>query len=126
MIDATIGGTLNNKTPKVAQELFKETAMNNYQWYSSKAKPSEPTQVYDVDTIVVFAIQVEALSRKIDGLPMIQQLTQVMQCDLCGRGHVNQECQAIRAMARPTEHIDYLGNAPHPQNNPYNNTYNLG
>ena len=35
-----------------------------------------------------------------------------MQCDLCEGGHVNQECQVIKAMAKPTKHIDYMGNAP--------------
>ena len=43
MIYATVRDILNNKTPKVAQELSEEMAMNSYQWYSSKAKPNEPT-----------------------------------------------------------------------------------
>ena len=34
-----------------------------------------------------------------------------MQCDLCEGGHQSQECQAIKAMAKPIEHVDYLGNA---------------
>ena len=48
----------------------------------------------------------------------------MMQCDLCGGGHGNQECQAIKSLAMPTEHVDYIGNTSRPQNNPYYNTYN--
>ena len=44
---------------------------------------------------------------------------------MCRGGHVNQDCEAIKAMARPIEHGDYSGNTPH-QNNPHINTYNLG
>ena len=29
-------------------------------------------------------------------------------------------------MGIPNEHVDYMGNAHRPQNNPYSNTYNLG
>ena len=87
MIDATVRGTLNNKTPEVAQELSEEMAMNNCKWNSSQAKPSKPTNVYDVDTVTTLTIQVEALSKKkIDGLSFIKQPTQLMQCDLCGGG----------------------------------------
>ena len=64
MIDAGARGTLNNKIPKVAQELFKEMAMNSYQWCTNQAKPSKPTHVYDVDVVTTLAIHVEDLSRK--------------------------------------------------------------
>ena len=40
--------------------------------------------MYDIDAITVLAVQVEALSTKIDRLPIIKQLALVMQCDLCG------------------------------------------
>ena len=47
-----------------------------------------------------------------------------MHYDLCEGGHKNQECQAIKTLVMPSEHVDYIGNVPRPQNNLYNNTYN--
>ena len=35
-----------------------------------------------------------------------------MHSDLCGKGHKNQECQAIKSLSMPNEHVDYMGNAP--------------
>ena len=65
MIDTTTEGTLNNKTLEVIQELFKEMAMNSYQWINSWPKPSKLAHVYDVDVVTALAMQVEALSKKI-------------------------------------------------------------
>ena len=127
MIDAAAGGTLNNKTPEAAQELIEDMAMNNYQWHSNRAKPSKPAGIYEVDAVTALARQVETLSKKIDGLSVGHQPVQVLQCDMCNGGHVTDECQGLSAVARQTpEHVDYMGNAPRPQNNPYSNTYNPG
>ena len=49
-----------------------------------------------------------------------------MQCDLYGEGWGNQDYQAIKSLTMPNEHVDYMGNIPRLQNNPYNNTYNPG
>ena len=78
MIDITMGGTLNIKTPEVAMELFEEMTMNNYQWSSSRVKPSKSAHVYDVDTITALAMQVKTLSKKINGLLVTKQQTPVM------------------------------------------------
>ena len=82
--------------------------------------------MYDVDVITALVIQVEAMSKKIDRLLVVKQLAQVMQCDLYGVGYGNQECQAIKSLTMPSEHVDYVGNTSRPQNNPYSKTYNLG
>ena len=71
MIDSAVGGTLNSETPEAVQELFEEMVMNDYQWCTSQAKPSKLTNVYDMDAIIALAVQVETLSRKIDGLLVI-------------------------------------------------------
>ena len=68
MIDAVVGGTLNAKMLVGSMGLFKEMAMNSYQWYSSKVKPNKTAYVYDVDTVTALAVQVENLNKKIDGL----------------------------------------------------------
>ena len=117
MIDAAARGTLNNKTPEVAQELIKEMAMNNYQWHTVRSKPNKPAGVYDVDAVTGLAMQLDALSKKIEGMSMVQQPTQVLHYELCDGGHGSQEC---------TETMNYIGNAPHSQNNPHSNTYNQG
>ena len=49
-----------------------------------------------------------------------------MQCELCGGVHGNQECPTIKSLTMLSEHVDYTGNAPQPQNNTYSNTYNPG
>ena len=72
MINPIVGGILNNKTLEVTQELFKEMAMNSYKWHSSKAKPNSPTYMFFVNAIIALAIQVETLSKKIEGLLVIK------------------------------------------------------
>ena len=64
MIDTAMEGTLNTKISEVAMELFKEMttelfkemAMNSYQWHISRAKPSKPTYMYDVDAVIALAM----------------------------------------------------------------------
>ena len=48
--------------------------------------------MYDVDKVTALVVKVDALSKKIDGLSILKQPIQVMQCDLCGEGHGNKEC----------------------------------
>ena len=72
MINVATRGTLNSKTLEVIEELIKEMVMNNYQWYTSRVKPSKLTSVYDVDAITALVVQVEALSKMINGLSAIQ------------------------------------------------------
>ena len=125
MINAATRGTLNTKTPKGSMELFEEMAMNSYQWYNSRVKPNKTAHVYNIDMVTTLAVQVESLNKKITGLMVTKQMLN-SHCDLCGGIHGSQECQAVKNMEVPSEHVDYMRNAPKPQNNPYSNTYNLG
>ena len=72
MIDAVARDTLSSKTLKVTQKLFEEMAMNSYRWHTSQVKPNKSTHVYDVDAVIALATQVEALSKKINGLSVIK------------------------------------------------------
>ena len=54
MIDAAAEGTLNNKTPEVAQDLTEDMAMNNYQWHTTRSKPIKQAGVYNVDPMTTF------------------------------------------------------------------------
>ncbi|XP_027333518.1 uncharacterized protein LOC113848267 [Abrus precatorius] len=119
MIDAAAGGTLNSKTPRAAQELFEEMAMNNYQWSSTRSKPAKSAGIYSLDAVTSLAMQVEALGKKIDGLSVNHQVAPVMRCDICGGGHPNHECRATQK-----EYANVIGNIPPYQN--YNGMNNPG
>ncbi|XP_027347997.1 uncharacterized protein LOC113859415 [Abrus precatorius] len=119
MIDAAAGGTLNSKTPRAAQELFEEMAMNSYQWSSTRSKPAKSAGIYRLDAVTSLAMQVEALGKKIDGLSVNHQVAPVMRCDICGGGHPNHECRATQE-----EYANVIGNIPPYQN--YNGMNNPG
>ena len=42
MVVVVVEGTLNSKTLEVTKELIEEMAMNNYQSYFFKVKPTKP------------------------------------------------------------------------------------
>lgn len=98
--------------------------MNSYQLQVMCSRPSKLTSVYDMDAVTDLAVQLEALSKNVDGIPAAQYRAQVMQCDFCGVGYRNYECQAVQVIGIFDEQVDYLGNTPRPKNNPYSNTYN--
>ena len=81
--------------------------------------------MYDVDIVIALVMQVETLSKNIDGLTFIKQQAPIIHYDLYGGGHGNQVCQAVESMRMPNRHVDYIINAPRPQKNLYSNTYNL-
>ena len=70
--------------------------------------------MYDVDAVIALAMQVEALNKKIDGLSVLNQPTSMMQCDLCGGIHGNQGWKEMKNLTMPSEHVDYIVNAPQP------------
>ncbi|XP_027364550.1 uncharacterized protein LOC113871650 [Abrus precatorius] len=111
MIDAAARGTLNSKTPGAAQKLFEEMAMNNYQWSSTRSKPSKSAEIYSLDAVTSLAMQVEALGKKIYGLSVNHPVAPMMRCDICGGGHPNHECRATQE-----EHANVIGNRPPYQN----------
>src|SRR5262249_53362872 len=124
MIDAAVGGTLNNKTPDAAYALIDEMATNSYQWQVDRASTKKQAGEHNVDAVTALAAQIELLNKKIDGM----NVGTVMSCELYGTpGHKSGECQAGNPFAQPMEQVDYAGNFQRPQqNNPYSNTYNPG
>ena len=56
MINVVMGGTLNNKMPEAAQELFEKMVMNNYQWQNSRAKPIKLAHVYDINAVTTLVV----------------------------------------------------------------------
>ncbi|KAG8474591.1 hypothetical protein CXB51_031240 [Gossypium anomalum] len=102
LIDAAIGGTLNNKTHEKAYDFIEEMSLNNYQWQVMRTKPSKVASVFNLDTVQ----------------PM-------MQCNTSGRGMNNTKCLAYDPSTM-NEQVNYMGNKSRPQNYPYSHTYNTG
>ncbi|KAG8491362.1 hypothetical protein CXB51_014485 [Gossypium anomalum] len=125
MIDATTGGTINNKTPEKAYEFIKEMSLNNYQWQVMRTKPTKIAGVYNVDSVTMLSNQVELLNKKIDGLLGSTQVHPVIQCEASGGRLSNPEYQPY-GHNMENEQLNYLGNNLRSQNNPYSNTYNAG
>ncbi|KAG8486355.1 hypothetical protein CXB51_019840 [Gossypium anomalum] len=122
MIDAAAGGTINNKTPEEAYKFIEEMSLNNYQWQVMKTKPTKITGVYNVDSVTILSNQVELLNKKIDGLLGSTQVHPVMQCEASGGRSSNPEYQAY-GHNMENKQLNYMGNNPRSQNNPYSNTY---
>ncbi|KAG8496918.1 hypothetical protein CXB51_008149 [Gossypium anomalum] len=125
MIDAAVGGTINNKTPKEAYEFIEEMSLNNYQWQVMRTKPTKTAGVYNIDSVTILSNQVELLNKKIDGLVGSTQVHPIMRCDSSG-GSAHTEYQPFNPTTEE-EQVNYMGNITfRSQNNPYSNAYNAG
>ncbi|XP_010243177.1 PREDICTED: uncharacterized protein LOC104587320 [Nelumbo nucifera] len=62
IMDATAGGSINNKTSEVAHALIEEMDANNYQWHSERAQVRRQSELHNVDTYT--ALQDELCSRE--------------------------------------------------------------
>lgn len=100
MIDAVDRST-SNITPEAMQELIEEMAMHCYQLRATRSRPSKPASVNDVDVVTALAVQLEALSKMVDGILAAQQRANVMQCNFYRRKYGNHECQTVQAMGDP-------------------------
>lgn len=124
MIDTAARGSLNSKTPDEAME----SMAGNYHW-STHDQNINRRGVLELDTLNAILVQNQALSQQVASIT--KQLGQVqvgavsspaLICDFFGGGHANEACEATITH----EQINYMGNAPRNQNNPYSNTYNSG
>ncbi|KAG8498696.1 hypothetical protein CXB51_005123 [Gossypium anomalum] len=102
LIDATAGGTLNNKEPEEAYEFVEEMALNNYQWQVMRMKPKKAAGVFNLD-----------------------EVHPVMRYDSNGGGVHNTDYPSFNPSTEE-EQVHYMGNNSRPQNNLYSNTYNVG
>ncbi|KAK5771136.1 hypothetical protein PVK06_047311 [Gossypium arboreum] len=125
MVDTAASGTINNKTPEDAYEFIEEMSLNNYQWQVIRTKLTKTAGVYNVDSVTTLSNQVEFLNKKIDGFLSSSHVHPVMQCEASGGGISHSEYQPY-GHNMDYEQLNYMGNNPRPQNNPYSNTYNAG
>ncbi|KAG8491750.1 hypothetical protein CXB51_015084 [Gossypium anomalum] len=123
MVDAAAGGTINNKTPEEAYEFIEEMSLNNYQWQVMRTKPTKAANVFNIDSVTMLSNQVELLNKKIDGFLGSSQVHPVMQCEASG-GSSSEYPPYGHHMEN--EQLNYMGNNPQSQNNPYSKTYNTG
>ncbi|KAG8501020.1 hypothetical protein CXB51_003083 [Gossypium anomalum] len=125
MIDATAGGTINNKKPKETSKFIEKMSLNNYQWQVMRTKPTKTAGIYNADLVTMLSNQVELLNKKIDGLLGSTHVHPTMRCESSGGGVLIEY-----APFNPTteeEQVNYMGNNNFiSQNNPYSNTYNAG
>ncbi|KAK5775546.1 hypothetical protein PVK06_043447 [Gossypium arboreum] len=125
MTNTAAGGTINNKTPEDAYEFIEEMSLNNYQWQVMRTKPTKTAGVFNVDSVTMLSNQVELLNRKSDGFLSSSQVHPVMQCEASGGGSSNSEYRPYGHNIE-NEQLNYMGNNPRSQNNPYSNAYNAG
>ena len=55
MIDATGGGTINNKIAEDAYEFIEEMSLNNYQWQVMRIKPTKAASVFNLDAVTMLS-----------------------------------------------------------------------
>ena len=100
-------------------------SLNNYQWQVMRIKPTKADGIFNVDSVTMLSNQVELLNRKINGLLSSSQVHPVMQCEANSGGTNHLEYQPY-GHNMDNEQLNYMGNNPRSQNNPYSNTYNAG
>ncbi|KAA3474271.1 reverse transcriptase [Gossypium australe] len=92
-----------------AQEFIKKMTPNNYQRQVMRTKPTKTAGVFNIDAVSMLASQVEALSKKIDGLSFSKQVNLVMKCDAIRTGMISPECLPFKSNMEH-EQVDFMGN----------------
>ncbi|XP_010247674.1 PREDICTED: uncharacterized protein LOC104590651 [Nelumbo nucifera] len=126
IMDAAAGGSINNKTPKVAHALIEEMAANNYQCHSERAQVRRQPDLHNVDTYIALFAQISALSKKIDEMQLATMHVHAVACEWCGGGHISTECQVGNQFMQSPEQVDFVGNLQRQQGNHYPRAFNPG
>ena len=88
LIDAAAGGSLSNKYPEEAEQLFEDMASNESQW-NTRGKSTKSAGIYEVNEHTALAAKVDALARKFDqfvGVASSNSQT-LSSYGTCGGGH---------------------------------------
>ncbi|KAI4346011.1 hypothetical protein L6164_013094 [Bauhinia variegata] len=131
MVDTAASGALNFKTPEQAWDLLEMMANNDYQRQGERAVVKKG--IMEVDTLnallaqnKIMTQQLANLSKKVEGLNICAVSIPSISCDFCGDKHSSGECPGNMFGESSQEQVNYLGNPPRPQNDPFSNTYNPG
>jgi hypothetical protein len=134
MIDSACGGGYLLKSPDDAWKLFQTLSNNSAQRSSTrKGKSTQPCRgVHEISRVDEVALQVEALTRKMDqimknGLPTSNQTVQNQEsCSFCySTSHFVRDCPIA---GQSPDYAQEQANAVYSKqvNDPYSNTYNPG
>ena len=127
LIDAAAGGSLSNKYPEEAEQLFEDMASNESQW-NTRGKSTKSAGIYEVNEHTTLAAKVDALARKFDqfvGVASSSSQT-LSSCGTCGGGHEATQCPISVASVAPMEQVDFVSGGQRGLGNPYSSTYNQG
>ncbi|KAI4332189.1 hypothetical protein L6164_017119 [Bauhinia variegata] len=131
MVYAATVGDLNFKTPEQAWNLLEMMANNDYQRQGERVVAKKG--IMEVDTLnallaqnKIMTQQLANLSKKVESLNISVVSFPSISCDFCGGNHSSGECPENMFDQSSQEQVNYLGNPPRPQNDPFSNTYNLG
>ena len=88
-IDVATGGSLSNKYPDEAEQLFEDMARNESHW-ALKARATRVARIHEIDATTNWGAKVDALTRKFN-LLMIEKTSSsskaVMLCEIFRGGH---------------------------------------
>jgi hypothetical protein len=126
-MDAASSGGLHNKTGEQAWELIQEMAINaRYRSSRTSRNKPRPSGVMNINTDTIISTLSTQLNKRFDELTRSAQVYQIksVSCEICGGGHPADECPMVAT--QQNEDVNFVGNQPRQQNNPYSNTYNPG
>ncbi|XP_070057437.1 uncharacterized protein [Nicotiana tomentosiformis] len=93
------------KTPEEIVTILDELSVDANQWPSENAKRRRVNGVHQVDANISVQVQFDAMAKEIRKLTLASiQSENHAGCDICGRGHPTDECQAS------TEEVNVVGN----------------
>ncbi|XP_070034762.1 uncharacterized protein [Nicotiana tomentosiformis] len=101
----TAGGPLMKKTPEEMVTILDELSEDANQWPSEITERRRSTSVHQVDANTSVQVQLDAMAKEIRKLTLASiQRKNNAACDICGKGHPTNECQAS------TEKVNDVGN----------------
>jgi len=128
-IDATVGGTLMNKTKDEAYNLIKEMALNNFQWSTERGQPKWVGCKLEVDPLTSLSAKVDATTQRLDQIN-VNTVNSIAPspCEICGSiEYMTLNCQVGSLFFQDSSEVNYVQNFnSRPANDPYSNNYNSG
>ncbi|XP_074570607.1 uncharacterized protein LOC141827292 [Curcuma longa] len=115
-----------NKSLEEAKELIENVAFNHHQWANERGNVQKIPGKYNVDNFTKLNAQIDALTKRVEGMNVGKVHAIATNCDICGdSSHTIEVCPAVASQNQMVlyEQCDAVG-AFNQRNNPYSNTYN--
>src|SRR3954464_14412704 len=120
MIDATAGGSMNNKKPAEVYELIKAMASNNYERGGDHQRKN--AGVLDVDEMTALKAQLAAMQKQMSKMQVNAAQVPMLVCELCAGRHATLDCQVGNTFGQQ-EQVNFANNFQRGQGNSYDNPY---